>query len=174
MWQQTVGRYLVLRIRNQTERLVVVVAVEPHVGVGFGPAADDDASFSPVVEARGVHGVAAVVAVAFFWEDAFVVAEVSAVFTGVFVGSAGEDVLDDGFGFAGEGVDGARLILAVGTGSRRTARLRRRTRSIRARIRPVPRQIHPEPPGDGHEGDATDDRHQRFHLRSRTGPATTT
>src|SRR5690606_9633257 len=98
---------LVLRIRNLTERLVVVVGVVPDLRVLFGAAADDDALGPAVVQSRGVHGVAAVVGVALVREDVLVVAEVPAVLARVGVGPAGEDILDDRVGLIREGVHGA-------------------------------------------------------------------
>ena len=73
----------------------MVVGVVPDLRVSFCAAADDDALGSAVVQARGVHGEAAVVGTALVGQDLLVVAEVPAVLTRVRVGSAGEDVLDD-------------------------------------------------------------------------------
>src|SRR5699024_8993382 len=97
----------VFGVGDDAEGLVVVVGVVPDVGVVLGAAADDDAPFAAVVQARGVDGVFAVVVAAFAGQEAFVVAEVLAVVGGVDVVLVGEDAVDDVVGLRRQHVHGA-------------------------------------------------------------------
>lgn len=130
----------------------MVVGVVPDLRVLLGAAADDDALGPAVVEARGVHGVAAVVGVVLVREDVLIVAEVAAVLARVGVGPAGEDVLDDRVGLIGEGVHGAdvqpggpHLTRRARNKPRHLRRPRPRGTRITRTSRTPTRQIHPDP-----------------------------
>lgn len=82
----------------------MIIRVVPDVRVIFGAPTNDNALRPTVVQAGCVHGEAAVIAVALVRQYLLVVAEVPAVLTWIGIGGAGEDVIDDGFGFIRQGV----------------------------------------------------------------------
>ena len=148
----------------------MVVGVVPGVRVVLRAPANDNAFGAAMVQLWGVHGEAAVVVVALIRKHAFVVAEVSAVLTRVFVGSTGEDVVDDGIRFNRQSIHRAslksrhshRVSIPV---SHQRRLLRTRTRASLA----IRREIHPGPATHRNQRESGDDRQDRVLLRCSHG-----
>lgn len=85
---------LLLSIRDDAEGLVVVLGVKPHVRVCFAPAAGHNAPLTPMIHPGCVHGVFAVIVTANVGELFFMVAEPFVVVLRVFVGTAGQNVVN--------------------------------------------------------------------------------
>ena len=85
---------LIFSIGDDAEGLVVVLGVKPHVRVGFASAAGHNAPLTPMIQAGRVHGVFAVIVTANVGELFFMVAEPFIVVLRVFVGAAGQNVVN--------------------------------------------------------------------------------
>ena len=85
---------LIFSIGDDAEGLVVVLGVKPHVRVGFAPATGNNAPFTPMIQAGRVHGVFPVIVTANVGELFFMVAEPFIVVLRVFVGAAGQNVVN--------------------------------------------------------------------------------
>ena len=92
---------LLLSIRDDAEGLVVVLGVKPHVRVCFAPAAGHNAPLPPMIHSGCVHGVFAVIVTANVRELFFMVAEPFVVVLRVFVGAAGQNVVNGVHGLLG-------------------------------------------------------------------------